>query len=166
MGFLWVTGFSFFHCVASPFHSFVTTMDMISHMFTLSVITDEFGQTAQSYMARTDHHCESVVQPFLNHLTCMQTRFTSPMHHCMMSTNLYSPWPKAQTATHPLKCYTEKAPNAWQCRGTQKTKNTYNQPNRPNRQTSRTKHQALLYRLGGARHQEWQMASPGCTACL
>ena len=25
MGFLWVTGFSFFHCVASPFHSFVTT---------------------------------------------------------------------------------------------------------------------------------------------
>ena len=22
------------------------------------------------------------------------------MHHCMMSTNLYSPWPKAQTATH------------------------------------------------------------------
>ena len=25
LGFLWVTGFSFFHCVASPFHSFVTT---------------------------------------------------------------------------------------------------------------------------------------------
>ena len=25
MGFLWVNGFSFFHCVASPFHSFVTT---------------------------------------------------------------------------------------------------------------------------------------------
>ena len=25
MGFLWVTGFSFSHCVASPFHSFVTT---------------------------------------------------------------------------------------------------------------------------------------------
>ena len=25
MGFLWLTGFSFFHCVASPFHSFVTT---------------------------------------------------------------------------------------------------------------------------------------------
>ena len=24
-GFLWVNGFSFFHCVASPFHSFVTT---------------------------------------------------------------------------------------------------------------------------------------------
>ena len=23
MGFLWLTGFSFFHCVASPFHSFV-----------------------------------------------------------------------------------------------------------------------------------------------
>ena len=23
--FLWLTGFSFFHCVASPFHSFVTT---------------------------------------------------------------------------------------------------------------------------------------------
>ena len=27
MGFLWVTGFSFFHCVASPFHSFVTTLE-------------------------------------------------------------------------------------------------------------------------------------------
>ena len=26
MGFLWVNGFSFFHCVASPFHSFVTTL--------------------------------------------------------------------------------------------------------------------------------------------
>ena len=33
-------------------------------------------------------------------------------------------------------CYTEKAPNAWQRRGTQKTRNTYNQTNRPNRQTS------------------------------
>ena len=44
------------------------------------------------------------------------------------------------------QCYTEKAPNAWQRRGTQKTRNTYNQPNRPNRpnrQTSQTKHQAL-----------------------
>ena len=28
-------------------------------------------------------------------------------------------------------CYTEKAPNAWHRRGTQKTRNTYNQPNRP-----------------------------------
>ena len=36
-------------------------------------------------------------------------------------------------------CYTEKAPNAWQRRGTQKTRNTYNQPNRPNQQTSQTK---------------------------
>ena len=41
------------------------------------------------------------------------------------------------------QCYTEKAPNAWQRRGTQNTRNTYNQPNRPNRQTSQTKHQAL-----------------------
>ena len=40
-------------------------------------------------------------------------------------------------------CYTEKAPNTWHRRGTQKTRNTYNQPNRPNRQTSQTKHQAL-----------------------
>ena len=40
-------------------------------------------------------------------------------------------------------CYTEKAPNAWQRRGTKKTRNTYNQPNRPNRQTSQTKYQAL-----------------------
>ena len=33
-------------------------------------------------------------------------------------------------------CYTEKAPHAWQRRGTpKKTRNTYNQPNWPNRQT-------------------------------
>ena len=43
----------------------------------------------------------------------------------------------------PWLCYTEKAPKAWQRRGTQKTRNTYHQPNRPNRQTSQTKHQAL-----------------------
>ena len=43
----------------------------------------------------------------------------------------------------PARFYTEKAPNAWQRRGTQKTRNTYNQPNPPNRQTSQTKHQAL-----------------------
>ena len=30
MGFVWVNGFSFFHCLASPFHSFVTT-SMHSH---------------------------------------------------------------------------------------------------------------------------------------
>ena len=29
MGFLWVNGFSFFHCVASPFHSFVTTSSTV-----------------------------------------------------------------------------------------------------------------------------------------
>ena len=41
-------------------------------------------------------------------------------------------------------CYTEKAPNAWQRRGTPKqTRNTYNQPNWPNRQTTQTKDQAL-----------------------
>ena len=50
-----------------------------------------------------------------------------------------------------LTCYTEKAPNAWQRRGTQKTRNTYNQPNRPNRQTSLTKHHALPKRQPGRR---------------
>ena len=29
VGFLWVTGSSFFHCVASPFHSFVTTCQRV-----------------------------------------------------------------------------------------------------------------------------------------
>ena len=42
-----------------------------------------------------------------------------------------------------LVCHTEKAPNAWHRRGTQKTGNTYNQPNLPNQHTSQTKHQAL-----------------------
>ena len=37
---------------------------------------------------------------------------------------------------HPRQVwYTEKAPNAWHRRGTQKTRNTYKQPNRPNRHT-------------------------------
>ena len=44
-------------------------------------------------------------------------------------------------------CYTEKAPNAWQRRGTQNARNTYNQPNRPNRQTSQTA--VLVYNLTG-----------------
>ena len=54
-------------------------MDKISNVFTLSVITDDFGQTAQFYMARTDHHCESVVQPVLNYLTCMH----GALHPCI-----------------------------------------------------------------------------------
>ena len=54
-------------------------------------------------------------------------------------------WPQVRTVTRSRqnKCYTEKAPNAWQRRGTQKTRNTYSQPNQPNQQTSQTKHQAL-----------------------
>ena len=39
-------------------------------------------------------------------------------------------------AGHPALCYTEKAPNAWHCRGTQKTGNTYNQPKRPSTDTT------------------------------
>ena len=48
-------------------------------------------------------------------------------------------------------CYTEKAPNAWQRRGTQKTRNTYNQPNRSNQQIAQTKHQAPPKRQPGRR---------------
>ena len=33
-------------------------------------------------------------------------------------------------------CYTEKAPNAWHRRGTQRTGNTYNQPKRPSTDTT------------------------------
>ena len=79
---------------------------MISH---LSVITDDFGQTAQFYMARTDHHCEYVVQPVLNHPTCMQTWCTALMHHCMKLTNLSSPWPEAQTAKEHAVHLTEES---------------------------------------------------------
>ena len=56
-------------------------MDMIPHLFTLSVIADDSGQTAQFNVAGTDHHCESVVQPVLHHLTCMHSWCTAPMHH-------------------------------------------------------------------------------------
>ena len=31
---------------------------MISHLFTLSVVTDDFGQTAQLYMAHTVGHIQ------------------------------------------------------------------------------------------------------------
>ena len=57
----------------------------ISHLFTLSFITDDFWQTEQLYMARTDHHCESVVHPVLNHLTYMHawcyTEKATPARH-------------------------------------------------------------------------------------
>ena len=58
---------------------------------------------------------------------------------------IFTPPPRARACTWPaaVGCYTEKAPNAWQRRGTQKTRNTYNQPNRPNWQTAQTKHRAL-----------------------
>ena len=34
-----------------------------------------------------------------------------------------------QIFNEPVRCHTEKSPNAWHLRGTQKTGNTYNQPN-------------------------------------
>ena len=58
-------------------------------------------------------------------------------------------------------CYTEKAPNAWHCRGTQKTGNTYNQPNRPNRHTPQTKHQALPKGQGVAPGQKQNQTAGG-----
>ena len=94
---------------ACSIHYAPAAMDMISHLFTLSVITDDFGQTAQFYMAHTDHHCGSVVQPVLNFLTCMHAWCTAPIHHRMMSTKLYLPWPKAQTATPTEDCLLEAA---------------------------------------------------------
>ena len=34
----WVTGFSFFHCVASPFHSFVTTLKACTAAVLIGVV--------------------------------------------------------------------------------------------------------------------------------
>ena len=50
------------------------------------------------------------------------TRQEIPVVHCTLQTTA-------------VACYTEKAPNAWHRRGTQKTGNTYNQPNRPNQRS-------------------------------
>ena len=71
-------------------------------------------------------------------LTYTGTRPHAPGHQAVDH-----PVPAHTEVTTRPRCYTEKAPNAWQRRGTQKTRNTYNQPNRPTRQTSQTKHQAL-----------------------
>ena len=62
---------------ACSIHYAPAAMDMISHLFTLSVNTDEFGQAAQFYMARTEHLCESVDQPVINLLRCMHAWCTA-----------------------------------------------------------------------------------------
>ena len=49
MGFLWVTGFSFFHCVASPFHSFVTIYMCVSEM--------KARRTCQQLLCGSLHMC-------------------------------------------------------------------------------------------------------------
>ena len=59
----------------------------------------------------------------------------------MLLKGMYAAGDQSLWVSSPV-CYTEKAPNAWQRRGTQTTRNTYNQPNRPNQQTAQTKHQA------------------------
>ena len=48
-GFLWVNGFSFFHCVASPFHSFVTI-----HMHALASPRAALARAAMQRMAAFD----------------------------------------------------------------------------------------------------------------
>ena len=58
-------------------------------------------------------------------------------------------------------CYTEKAPNAWQRQGTQKTRNTYNQPNRPNRKTYRPS--TKRYRKDSPGDAEHQLTQQPCT---
>ena len=68
--------------------------------------------------------------------------------------------PDGCTPTDFLRCYTEKAPNSWHRRGTQKTGNTYNQPKRPGRHTSQTKHQAL------SKGQEGRRITPSNTAAV
>ena len=40
MGFVWVNALSFFHCVASPFHSFVTTITGILPLARLMISND------------------------------------------------------------------------------------------------------------------------------
>ena len=55
MGFLWVTGFSFFHCVASPFHSFVTTYVYA----TTSVVYTEKKERARIGQERNQHKRKS-----------------------------------------------------------------------------------------------------------
>ena len=76
-------------------------------------------------------------------LSCMRKPQTpgNAKHHNKITTS--SNQTKRPPAAVESMCYTEKSPNAWQRRGTQKTRNTYNQPNRPNRETSQTKQQAL-----------------------
>ena len=58
MGFLWVTGFSFFHCVASPFHSFVTTMaEVVSAFAALTVAYRTFPRAKGYECQQLTHVC-------------------------------------------------------------------------------------------------------------
>ena len=73
MGFLWVTGFSFFHSVASPFHSFVITS------------------------TRADAFLHCVASPFHSFVTTStRTAIPPPLvysevhHHCLELNSLFS----------------------------------------------------------------------------
>ena len=52
MGFLWVNGFSFFHCVAFPFHSFVTTNSAPYTRLITTSAPDSRCTSASSHPAR------------------------------------------------------------------------------------------------------------------
>ena len=61
MGFLWVNGFSFFHCVASPFHSFRNYYDAANdHVCNLLIVTQSLFRTQAvvfRYMPASNDHC-------------------------------------------------------------------------------------------------------------
>ena len=63
MGFLWVTGFSFFHCVASPFHSFVTTAAVGPRGYERRVGAGVFGWLYAVLRSRCDNHGRHVGSP-------------------------------------------------------------------------------------------------------
>ena len=60
MGFLWLTGFSFFHCVASPFHSFVTTSNGGEHSEPVPV-------SSTTYTAQPSDLAASVIVVFFKY---------------------------------------------------------------------------------------------------
>ena len=65
MGVLWVNGFSFFHCVASPFHSFVTTV-YPDKSNALSGWTYEHVRAAGLYDKRTGEAMRGFVNDILS----------------------------------------------------------------------------------------------------
>ena len=152
MGFVWVHAESILRCVASPFHSFVTTL--VENKHTIPKINpvepahqrNPYSHTACKTMPDFIH--VSMPYPlarFCHRYGCVIIATQEQrLKHRRISKHTLLTMQSAWCVTDCWLCYTEKATKAWHRQGSQKTINTYNQPRRPSNGTTHrtsTRHQ-------------------------